>query len=166
MYVVPGVSLIPQKDAMSCWYASAQMLIQWKASQAQMSSNSLVPPELDKECRKIRDAGGGLVNSEMLAMAKRLGLQAVPPMTPNARNLLAWLQAYGPLWVNGKDHIVVLAGINETDLLVFDPWPVNAGMVTWRSIKGWYIGGANPNGQPDSSRDAGQGVQAVFLHCP
>lgn len=49
-YEVPDMTLIPQKLNMSCWYASAQMLIQWKQDQAQASLASLVPPDLDEEC--------------------------------------------------------------------------------------------------------------------
>jgi hypothetical protein len=36
--------------------------------------------------------------------AKRLGLRAVPPYEPDA--FQRWFQMYGPLWVNGKSHIV------------------------------------------------------------
>ena len=78
-YEVPGMTLIPQQDNMSCWYASAQMLIHWKMNKLRMCLMDLVPPELDAECRVIRDAGGGIVNPRILSMVKRLGLRAVPP---------------------------------------------------------------------------------------
>jgi ABC-type bacteriocin/lantibiotic exporter with double-glycine peptidase domain len=158
-YVVPNMTLIPQELNMSCWYASARMLIQWKMETYQACFADLVPPELDAECRQIRDDDGGLQNNQILAMAKRLGLVAVPPLCPSREAISSWLKSYGPLWVNGKTHIVVIAGINSTQLLVYDPWPPNKGKIDWRSLA-WYVGS-----DPDS-RDTSAAVEAVFLHCP
>ncbi|GJM45528.1 MAG: hypothetical protein DHS20C21_23700 [Gemmatimonadota bacterium] len=163
-YQVPGVKLIPQRDNMSCWYASAQMLIEWKTNRLQMCVAGLTPPDLDAECRRIRDARGGIVNSQILSMARRLGLKAVPPMSPTPQAIEGWLRTYGPLWVNGRSHIVVIAGINGDMVTVYDPWPVNQGKIDTRPLTGWYVGGANPTGQPDSSRDTGLSVETVFLH--
>lgn len=50
--------------------------------------------------------------------------------------------------------------------LLYDPWPPKVGKVDWRSLADWYVGGANPPGQPDSSRDIDKTVTTVFLHCP
>lgn len=165
-YEVPGMTLIRQQDNTSCWYASAQMLIQWKMDRLRACQMGLVPPELDAECRRIRDAGGGIVNSQILAMANRLGLRAVPPQSPTPGALENWLRKYGPLWVNGKNHIVVIAGIRGMSVKVYDPWPVKVGKIDWRSLADWYVGGTNPKGQPDSSRDTAHAVTTVFLHCP
>ncbi len=169
------MTLIPQTLNMSCWYASAQMLIRWKSDQKQMSLANLVPPELDAASQKIRDANAGVQNSDILAMAKRLGLRAVPPMSPSPSALLQWLRQYGPLWVNGKTHIVVIAQKASIDTLIddapqrksrsYDPAPINVAM------------GRISNGDPYrqlvregsgsvSSRDTGKDVEAVFLHCP
>ncbi len=154
------MTLIPQTLKMSCWYASAQMLIQWKMDKMQQSLPDLVPPDLDSECRKIRDANKGLVNGAILSMAKRLGLRAIPPMTPSPDTIEKWLYQYGPLWVNGKSHIVVIGGIRDTDVKVYDPSPLNIGRINWRSLTSWYIGSES------SSRDTGTDVTAVFLYCP
>jgi len=160
------MNLIPQKDNMSCWYASAQMLIYWKMNRLRQSLASLVPPELDAQCRTIRDGGGGILNPQILGMAQRLGLRAVPPMSPTPQALRTWLQHYGPLWVNGRSHIVVIAGIKDLQVKIYDPWPPSRGMIDWRSLTDWYVGGQNPAGQPDSSRDTGSDVTTVFLYCP
>ena len=61
-YVVPGMTLLPQQLGMSCWYASARMLIWWKMEKFKMSFANLVPPELDAECLRIRDANVGISN--------------------------------------------------------------------------------------------------------
>lgn len=165
-YVVPGMTLIPQQDNMSCWYASAKMLIHWKMNKFQMCLVGLIPPELDGQSLKIRDAGSGILNPQILSMAKRLGLRAVPPMSPTNQALEMWLRRYGPLWVNGKSHIVVIAGIRDMQVKVYDPWPPKEGRIDWRSLKDWYVGGMNPAGQPDSSRDTDRAVETVFLYCP
>lgn len=166
MYVVEGMKLIPQNQTMSCWYASAQMLINWRMEKSQMSFANLVPPELDAECVKIRDANGGINNPQIIKMAKRIGLVAIPPMSPTPQTIENWLQTYGPLWVNGKTHIVVIAGIKNTssteyELKVYDPSPVNVGRIDWRSLTDWYAMGSSV-----STRDSSSSVETVFLHCP
>ncbi len=163
-YVVPNMTLIPQQLGMSCWYASMQMLVKWKEETEQKSFAHLISPEFDAECVKIRDSNTGVVNPQILKLAKRLGLKHVPPVTPTTDTLEGWLKTYGPLWVNGTTHIVVLAGIMYFPnlgyrLLVYDPAPVNMGKIEWRSLD-WYLSGST------SSRDTGAGVEAVFLYVP
>lgn len=162
-YIVPGMTLIPQKLTMSCWYASAQMLIQWRQDCVQQSLPWLVPPELDAECTAIRDGNSGILNKQIVPMAKRLGLRAVPPSSPTVETLQDWLQCYGPLWVNGKQHIVVIAGIDTEAMLVkvYDPSPLNIGRIEWRSLITWYAFGTSV-----STRDTGNDVEAVFLYVP
>lgn len=165
-YIVEGMKLIPQTMTMSCWYASAQMLVHWKMEQKQQSFRDLIPPELDAECARIRDDNGGIANPQILQMAKRIGLEHVPPLSPTPEALEGWLKRYGPLWVNGRTHIVVIAGIAKIPFLghclkVYDPSPLNVGKVDWRSLEHWYA-----MGNSVSTRDTGADVETVFLHCP
>jgi hypothetical protein len=162
-YEVPGMTLIPQQMRMSCWYASAQMLITWRQDRVQQSLPWLVPPDLDAQCVAIRDGNAGLQNPQIVAMAKRIGLKAIPPMSPLPETLEDWLRSYGPLWVNGKTHIVVIAGIDTTMQMVkvYDPWPPGVGKVEWRSLVTWYAFGTSP-----STRDTGRDVETVFLYVP
>lgn len=165
MYIVPGMKLIPQTLNMSCWYASLQMLIKWKEEQKQVSYANLISPEFDAQCVAFRDANGGIQNPQILKVAKSIGLKSVPPVSPTPEAIEDWLENYGPLWVNGKSHIVVIAGIMTlpfvgTMLLVYDPWPVNVGKVEWRSLDTWYVG------NNVDSRDTGNDVEAVFLYVP
>ena len=67
--------------------------------------------------------------------------------------------------MNGKTHIVVIAGIRsghgrQTEVLVYDPWPLNVGLIQWRTLAGWYVGKAV------DARDTSAGVPGVFMHCP
>ena len=166
LYIVPGMKLIPQRLRMSCWYASARMLINWRQNRAQASIFGLVPPELDAKCKEIRDDNRGINNTKIISMAQRIGLKVIPPMTPTADQIYDWLKEYGPLWVNGHKHIVVIAGIRWLPILgwelqVYDPAPRNVGRVEWRSLDNWYKYGSS-----NSTRDTTKWVQLSFLHCP
>jgi hypothetical protein len=121
--------------------------------------------------RVVREnlAGNGLINPNILRMAKLLGLKSIPPICMSLATLESYVRHYGPLWTNGKGHIVVVAGVDQTagTLLVYDPWPPNSGKIEWRSFKGWYIGGTPPGpDDPDSSQDTGKRVRATFLYHP
>ena len=157
-FEVQALDLLPQRLNASCWYASARMLLNWKDNKIHQRS-ALIPPELDKASQSIRDGNKGILNPQIIPMAKRLGLTSVPAMSVSSHQIGAWLRQYGPLWVNGAAHIVVIGGIRGTMVKVYDPWPVNVGKVNWRSLETWYEGSAR------SSRDIGAGVQTVFLHC-
>jgi len=159
-YIVPNMKLIPQDQNMSCWYASAQMLINWRREMTQSCEEGIFDPSEDSGSQTIYSLDQGIQNPQIVAMAKRLGLMAVPPLSPTEDALEDWLFTYGPLWVNGKRHIVVIAGIRPGEVLVYDPWPVKKGLVSWRSLDGWYIG------NDKDSRDTSRSVETVFLHCP
>lgn len=165
-YIVEGMKLIPQELNMSCWYASAQMLIKWKEEKEQKSFAHLISPEFDAQCAQLRDNNNGIQNPQIVQTAQRIGLKHVPPLSPTPEWLEAWLKTYGPLWVNGKTHIVVIAGIAffpgiGDQLLVFDPSPIGVGRINWRSISGWYTSGSSV-----SSRDTDKAVETVFLYVP
>ena len=120
----------------------------------------IIDPSEDGGSQTIYSLDNGIQNSQIIAMAKRLGLVDVPPLSPSEGALESWLFQYGPLWVNGKSHIVVIAGIRAGKVLVYDPSPVNKGSTSWRTLDGWYVGGNV------DSRDTSREVETVFLHCP
>jgi ABC-type bacteriocin/lantibiotic exporter with double-glycine peptidase domain len=159
-YEVPAVQLIVQDKNMACWYASAMMVLNWADDRRSICSN------VDDQTIKMYKANNGIQNPQVIPLAKRLGLAAVPPLCPSVDALLQWLKGYGPLWTNGKSHIVVIAGIRGDDksgydVKVYDPWPGNG--ISWRTLAGWYTG-FDPGANGVSSRDTGNDVEAVFLH--
>ncbi|MDB5511020.1 MAG: hypothetical protein JWR08_503 [Enterovirga sp.] len=162
-YVVPGMQHIHQDKAMSCWFASAQMLIQWKRNRTQMSDNHPDPSESPKWSKLYSD-DTGIDNPRILAFARDMGFKHVPPMSPRPEAIQGWLVAFGPLWVNGKKHITVIAGIRgdsrDPDVLVFDPAKPAGSGGEWRNLYTWYILDKH------SGRDTDVGVEAVFLHIP
>jgi hypothetical protein len=165
-FEVQGVQLIAQDKDMACWYASAMMLLNWKERFRPASANSCA--SIDQRTIDLYKANHGIQNPQIIPLAKRLGLVAIPPMSPTVEAIRDWLRQYGPLWTNGKGHIVVIAGIRkkhsgEYEVKVYDPWPgVGIG---WRSLAGWYTG-FNAGSNIASSRDTGADVQAVFLRAP
>lgn len=168
-FVIHDLKLIPQQNTMSCWYASAMMLVEWKRSRALMTLRDHPDPSQTRPTVAWEVAANGLTNPEILRMAALLGLKRVPPMSVPLDHLRSLLMEYGPLWTNGKTHIVVIAGVDlaKGTVLVYDPWPPRTGKVEWRSYSDWYLGNKpSPPGAPDSSRDTSTEVDAVFLYHP
>jgi hypothetical protein len=165
-YIVPNMTLITQDKTMSCWYASGQMLIQWRRNTKQMTEALYPDPSQVERWGKLYDQNPGIMNPQIPAFADDLGLQMVPPMSPTPEGLLGLLTTYGPLWINGKVHITVIAGIRDTnddiEVLVFDPDPAYSSYIygQWRKLRDWYVL------DPSSGRDTGSDVQTVFLYVP
>jgi hypothetical protein len=169
MYQVPGMILIAQTKNMGCWYASAQMLIQWKRAREMATLEGQSDPSEVAQVVQWEVANNGVINPRILNLAKFLGLRSIPPMSVTLPELEGYLRRYGPLWTNGKAHIVVIAGVDPAaqKVLVYDPWPQGKGRIEWRSFPGWYLGNAPmAPGDPDSSRDIGSDVEATFLYHP
>lgn len=55
-------------------------------------------------------AANGLTNPNILRMAGLLGLKSIPPMSITVEGIESLLRKNGPLWTNGKTHIVVIGG--------------------------------------------------------
>src|SRR5512132_4400293 len=113
-YVVPDMKLIPQDKNMSCWYASGQMLIAWRQRTTQMSELAQPDPSLVVKWSKLYDKNTIMTKEMIMSFANDLGLEVVPPQTPTLGAINNWLVWYGPLWVNGKYHITVIAGVRDT----------------------------------------------------
>lgn len=158
-YIVPGMQLIPQTMNMSCWYASAQMVVQWRREWMQACEQGVEDPSEDPMLETWKAKNAGITDGQIVTLAKKLGLELIPPMSPTPGALEDWLFQYGPLWTNGTSHITVIAGIRNLDVLVYDPWPPNEGRIGWRSLAKWYVGNTV------SSRDVNT-KSGVFMHCP
>src|SRR5262245_4800889 len=162
-YVVPNMQLIQQDKSMSCWYASAMMVIEWRRRVKQMTELAHPDPSQVATWRILYGDNTGITNDRIRRFAADLGLVAVPPLSPHPNTLQSWLMQYGPLWVNGKSHITVIAGIREGngkhEVLVYDP-ALSKRMGEWRPLYEWYAIDGH------SGRDTGADVTAVFLHAP
>lgn len=163
-YVVPEMKLVAQDRTMSCWYASGQMLIEWRNNRT-MTCHMLHPdPGMVTKWSKLYDNNTGITNGAIKEFARDLGLEMIPPMSPTTDALRHWLEDYGPLWVNGVAHITVIAGIRDSsgpiEALVYDPAMPNKKHGEWRDLRKWYVLDTH------SGRDASAAVETVFLHLP
>jgi hypothetical protein len=143
-YLIPDVPLIPQDNSMACWYASAQMLIQWRRRRTRSTEAAFSDPAEAPPAVRLHQANNSLPKNSVVTFAKLLGLQPVPYMTPTDDAICQWLQLYGPIWTAGKyvtangsfGHAVVITGISPQGLCINDPWPVNVGSKYWKD-SGW-----------------------------
>lgn len=163
MYIVPYVPLIPQSRSMACWYAAAQMVIQWKRELNLATLADHPDPSQVDELTRLYDANGGLPYSHVPRLAALLGLRAIAPLCVSAEQIETWLRLYGPLWTHGAQHIVVIAGASGRGdkIFVHDPWPPNVGRKEWRSYSEWFVRGHHPDSlatTPD--------VRSSFMHHP
>ena len=160
-YVVPGMKLIPQSKTNACWYASAQMVIQWRNRRGRFC---MLPSPAQVPSIHIWEVHNQTItNPQVIQLAKSLGLKTVFPASFSLAGIEELLRKHGPLWTNGVSHIVVIAGVDQAagKVLVYDPWPVGHGHEQWRSYKQWYI-----IGKKVDSQDTSAGVNAVFLCAP
>jgi ABC-type bacteriocin/lantibiotic exporter with double-glycine peptidase domain len=162
MYKVPGIHLIPQKKNMACWYASAQMLIQWKRHRINATLANHPDPSQSSVTHLWEVGNSGVTNPQIVELAQILGLRIIPPMTPTLGYIRKLLETYGPLWTTGKTHIIVIGGVDEHNakLLIFDPWPPHKGRIEWRRFT-HYV-----NGTGSDTQDKAADVQAIFLYHP
>jgi hypothetical protein len=149
---------------MACWYASAQMLVQWRREALQMSEIGLLDPSEDVASAQHRKANNGISDAFVLTLVVDLGLVAIAPQSPTVQIIDRWLHNYGRLWVNGSSHITVIAGVSIRTgwLYIHDPWPVNNGKKEWRSMA-WLYGTGSAGGVDSLDPNTTSGV---FLHCP
>jgi papain like cysteine protease AvrRpt2 len=158
------MKLIPQDRTMSCWYASGQMIIEWRRRMKQMTEFAHPGPDQVDRWKKLYRDNPGMTNAQIDTFARDLGLKMVPPMSPTAEAILGWLRSYGPLWVNGASHITVIAGIRDTrgtvEVLVYDPALPQKATGEWRDLGKWYFW------NPHSGRDTSRAVRTVFLYAP
>ena len=161
-YVVPGMKLIPQDKTMSCWFASAQMLIQWWSWTQQACDAAHPDPSLVKKWGKLYDDNPGINNNHIAEFARDLGLGMLPPMTPSAEYIKELLVNNGPLWVNGNSHITVIAGIRSKgsgyEVLVYDPAKPGLWNGAWHDFYQHY------GMQQHTSLDASAASQTSMLY--
>lgn len=155
-YEVPNLKLIPQDKTMACWFASAQMLIQWRRNQRRMTERDLADPSEVPQYVQMHIKNDGIPWAQIRQFSQSLGLVPLPLMTPTAETMMTWLRTYGPLWADGTKftarssygHVVVIGGISikPDEILILDP--EHGGKRQWHALT--HLGsilsdGANPN---------------------
>ena len=131
------VQLVPQQTGMSCWAASAAMIVGWN------DQVSIDPSEIAKGIGYWSQYKNGLSANDT-KMFSYWGLRPEPPQCYTVDGFAQMLHASGPLWVAGdlgttgrEPHVRVVAGMQGdgtpegTVLTIHDPW--QKGMTQFRS---------------------------------
>jgi hypothetical protein len=159
-YEVPNLRLIPQDNDLACWYASAQMVIQWRRETRKMTEARLLDPSEEPQSIRMHANRDAIPWAQIRRFAQDLGLVPLPLMSPTTQALLDWVRRYGPIWADGMKyvaqggrivsygHVVVIGGVgtNPDELLVLDP--EHGGSRTWRPmghLASMLSDGANTN---------------------
>jgi hypothetical protein len=135
IYEVPSLQLIPQDRSMACWYASAQMVIQWRRTRTLLCEIKHPDPSEVPSYMQMHVNNDGIPWASIRKFARDLGLVPLPLMSPTSEALLGWLRLYGPIWADGMKfithagreqaygHVVVIGGISTSPdrILIFDP---------------------------------------------
>ena len=131
MSIEHKVPLVGQLTNNLCWFAAFQMLEGWYNGVLSKRPVAFTPTQL----AHLKMLNWGVQPSAVAGFAKLMGL-TIKTATPAAPSVEHLLKTYGPIWYPGKNHgyvpvgshhVVVIRGINNTDLLINDPSPVAAG---------------------------------------
>lgn len=163
-YIVPSYVFVQQDMEMSCWLASAQMLIRWKEKRTNRTDVRHPDPSTLASWSQVYRNNNGITNAQIKKFAEDMGFKMVPPMTATPNAIEQWLRWYGPLWVNGTRHITVIAGIRgdvkNPEILVLDPEASVFSFGMWRNLYEYYR--VDDYAGPDHSAT----TPAVFLRLP
>lgn len=138
--LVPNVTLLPQDKSLACWYFCAKMMCKWAKDNNKAAIND---PEFVTDAPanlfQLYDWDSGYATSTCKQLAPRLGMLALPKVKRDF-NEFKTLLSKGPIWaagakggVTGAYHVVVIAGVADTGLLLYDPLPMKVGKKVWRT---------------------------------
>jgi hypothetical protein len=134
------VPLIPQDGNHSCWYASAQMLVEFRRSRMGLAALAGRDVDQPNTASVVRRADFSLLPQGACSLAKQNDLR-MEFVGPTPEGLERLLRHFGPLWYGGRiegypgmteqAHVVVITGMRrgETgdEITVNDPWPPRKG---------------------------------------
>ncbi len=121
----PDVPLTNQPTNMSCWAASAAMIVGWR------DRVCIDPAAIAAGTGNWAAYANGLAPSDIPTLASAWGLTAEPPQSYSIDGLRDLVQASGPLWVAAAVpglHAIVVTGIysdgdvDNTFVRISDPW--------------------------------------------
>lgn len=117
--------VIPQATGMSCWAASAAMVVAWR------DQMSVDPKEIATASGKWAAYIDGLNPSDLPALAQAWTLRMETPQSYTIGALVQLIQDNGPLWVGAAVpglHAIVVTGMygdgstENTFVRINDPW--------------------------------------------
>lgn len=133
-YEVPGtVPVLLQPTGNTCWATVATMLFSWRDNKSYT-----IPQVMDiigPYYRNLFDNDSRLADTDEADFLSASGLTGEPPANYTVDNYLAFLQGYGPLWIELNNdpnnifahHAVVMTGMfgdgtpDDTEIVLNDP---------------------------------------------
>jgi N-acetyl-anhydromuramyl-L-alanine amidase AmpD len=127
---VDDVELVPQLTGMSCWAASAAMVVGWR------DRVSIDPSAIASGSGHWSAYTAGLNPSDRADLARSWGLVTGAAQDYTVEGFAGLIEAYGPLWVGvavPSGHAVCVTGVSGdgtadgTTVRYHDPWPPGTG---------------------------------------
>lgn len=134
---VQKMKLVAQPKNGLCWWASCQMLYLW--SQA-TGKGSMVDPIADETGFKVRyDGNLNWFCGDNTYMANKMSMVTIPSLSLDFSSVNSALSSHGPIFTsvqknwNGNNyaHAVVIGGVADTGVFIYDPMPVGKGSSLW-----------------------------------
>ncbi len=126
----PDVPLINQLSNMSCWAASAAMIVGWR------DHLTIDRDAINSGTNQWSAYVTGLQPGDVPTLANIWNLTIEPPQSYTIDGLQALLQNHGPLWVGAATpnlHVIVVTGMysdgsaDNTFVRINDPWDRDPG---------------------------------------
>jgi hypothetical protein len=136
IYTVSNVDLLGQDKTNACWFYAAKMMAAWSKKSG---ISAIKDPHTVKTLDDLYTGNCGYALSTCGALAGKLGMKALPRQKRDFAAMMA-LVKNGPLWAcgmkggaDGFEHVVVIGGVADTGVYVFDPMPLNVGSKGWKT---------------------------------
>lgn len=134
---VPNLTLLPQDKTNACWYCSAQRVHPWASANDKKTVKDPTTVKTDRfDLKGLYDTKPGYATSTCIELASAPGLTALAKKKRGYDEFKALL-AQGPIWAagakggaDGSYHVMVIGGVADAGLMLFDPLPLNRGQKT------------------------------------
>lgn len=148
------MKLVAQRDDGVCWCAAAIMLYKWGRAAGQ---HSMVNPLVDAGTSWRWENNKDWASSDNGFLATTLNMEIQSELPVDYEGMKSFLSDHGPVWTAGLKtwtgdaygHVVVICGVANTGVLIYDPEPVNQGSsmwLTWMQLAN-YINGSTASVQ-------------------
>ncbi len=138
-----NMTLVAQPSDGVCWWASAQMVYKWSKATGRGQMKS---PDSDAGYAQRKKDNGDVYAFQNNILGRALNMKFHSSLSMDQSSVNSFLQDHGPIWTsvkknwggNNHGHVVVICGVADTGVLIYDPEPVNQGSsfwLTWDQIK-------------------------------
>ena len=149
IFKLSKMTLIPQPGDGTCWCASAIMLYKWGRK---TGSLTMVDPLSDSGIKQRWEENMDWKASDNWWLAQTLNLTTHGDIPLDRDGLKSFLEEHGPIWSAGLKtwsgkafgHVVVICGVADTGVFIYDPQPEGYGSsrwLTWTQIKNFISKG-------------------------